>query len=787
MLIHNLRLALRHLTRHKIFSLINIGGLAVSLASCIFIFYFVYDEFSYDRFHENSSRIYRITQVFKTPENTQNLLWTHQKIGPHLKRVYPQVEEFVRIEDVDAVFGKINKETKGIVKTDASVFDVFTYPLIEGNPNTALTEQHSIVISESLSKKYFHGMAMGQFVEIDGEPYAVTGIMRDVPSNTDKWVNALAHGEFGGEEDEELAFTYQTYILLRDGEDAEFIRNKLSDASSEFSGTLHRKMGGYLEFGVDMQLLTDLHFFTGTGMDNPKGNEANTRILAVIAAVLLIVALFNFINLTTVISLERAKEVGVRKVAGAQRWQLVGQFLGEATVAVGIAAGLAFLLVVLMNSMFASVSGKQISFNNEKDLSVIGVTTLLLMAAAVLSSIYSASILSSYKPVKALKHDRHELTGGTLLRKLLTATQFALSTALLIFLTTVLYQTDFMRSSDIGFNKEKVLVLDMPSDSASRAHTNFYIDEFLKVGSVADVAMGGFASTPGTTDVTASPVSIVVNGEKREPLVSNFAVDRHYTLMLGLNAIAGKSLHDLDESEINGTAIVNQSFARSSGWTDPIGESVHTYAGDFRIVGIIPDFHFKSLHNKIEPLIIMGMNKQHANAQHLFIKTTANNIDELRTTWQKIIPDHAFEYRFLNDYFDAQYKAETTLQTIFLYFTLLTIIIAASGLFGLTIHHVEKKTKEISIRKILGANVVSLIGLLSKEFILLTVVGVVAGCIAGSIFANKWLSGFAYRIEGGFQTFMPPVLIIMVISMAILAYKTYRGSNRNPVDGLKHE
>jgi putative ABC transport system permease protein len=519
-----------------------------------------------------------------------------------------------------------------------------------------------------------------------------------------------------------------------------------------------------------MQALTDLHFWTGTGMDNPKGNEANTKILAVIAIVLLMVALFNFINLTTVVSLGRSKEVGVRKMIGAKRSELVRQFLGESFVAVMLAVVLAFMLVLIMNSMFMNVSGKQI------DLPIAFVTGGLLMLVTILSSSYPALVLSSSKPVK---------TG--FVRKALTSVQFALSTALLIILTTVLYQTNFMRNSDTGFNKEKVIVFNMPGDSASIAHTSFYMDEFRKVNSVTDVASGGFGSVPGTSDVTASPVTVIVDGEKREPVVSNFVADGHYTSMLGLNAIEGKSLHDLDESEVSKKAIVNQSFVKLSGWKDPIGKSVHSFAGDFEIVGIIPDFHFKSLHNKIEPLIITGQNSKLYDGRHLFLKISSNNIDELRTTWQRLLPDEAFEYRFLNDYFDEQYKAETTLQSIFLYFTLLTIVIAASGLFGLTIHHVEKKTREISIRKVLGAPVVSLIGLLSKEFVLLTITGIVVGCVAGVMFANEWLNGFAYRIEGGVTTYMPPVLIIISISMTILVYKTYQGSNKNPVEGLKHE
>lgn len=784
MITSTLRLALRHFARHKTFSFINIGGLAVSLASCIFIFYFVYDEFTYDRFHEKASRIYRLTVLFKTDNGTQNLLWTHQKLGPRLKRVYPQVEEFVRIEDVEATFNKVNKETKGIVKADPSVLNVFSYPLIEGNPNTALQQLHSIVISQSLAQKHFHGMAMGQFVEIDNQPYTVTGIMKDVPANSDKWVNGLANsGDFGGEEDKDPGFAYQTYILLKEGEDPDFIRNKIN----EFPESMPRDSNTDLQFGYDMQRLTDLHFYTDVGMDNPKGNEANTRILAIVACVLLLVALFNFINLATVISLGRAKEVGVRKVAGAQRGELARQFLGESGVAVLIAAVAAILMTLAMSSIFTSVSGKQIAFNNGNDLWIIAGIFLLLIIAAIASSIYPASVLSSYKPAKALRNQKEVHGGGNVLRKFLTATQFAISTALLIFLSTVLYQTDFMRSSDTGFNKEKIIVLNMPGDSVSRTHTGFFVDEFMKMKSVSNVGIGGFASIPGTPDVTASPVTFMVNGEKREQILSNTTADNQYTAILGLNAIEGRSLHELNDNEIDGKAIINQSFAKLGGWENPIGEKIHTYGGDAEIVGIIPDFHFKSLHNKIEPMLIMGQSKQKADARHLFIKTTSNDMGELRTTWQKILPDHPFGYQFLNDYFDQQYKAESMLQTIFLYFTILTIIIAGSGLLGLTIHHVEKKTREISIRKVLGAEVASLIRLLSKEFLYLTTGGVIIGAIVGSMFASEWLSGFAYHVDQDLQTVLFPVFTIMSLAATILVYKTHQGSNRDPVQGLKHE
>ncbi len=365
----------------------------------------MYDEYTYDLHHEKSDRIYRVTQLFKTKEGTQNLLWTHQKIGPYLKRNYPQIEEFVRIEDVEATFPGRNKETHGIVKADPSILHVFSYPLIEGNPDKALLLPNSIVIAQDLATKYFNGNAMGRSVEIGGDIYEVTGVMKNAPANTDKWINGIASGNFGGEADEMMEFTYQTYFLLREGEDPAYIRQQLPT----IAGTLHRSTGNPVEFGFDMQPLQGLHFFTGTGMDNPKGNEANTRILAIVAIVLLFVALFNFINLTTVTSLGRSKEVGVRKVAGARNAELVRQFLGESAVSIIIAAALSLVIVTGMSSLFTAVTGKVISLSNSQNVVVLLLILLILIVASLISSVYPAWVLSSFKPVKALKNEKSHL------------------------------------------------------------------------------------------------------------------------------------------------------------------------------------------------------------------------------------------------------------------------------------------------------------------------------------------------------------------------------------------
>ncbi|HEY0769741.1 MAG TPA: ABC transporter permease, partial [Sphingobacteriaceae bacterium] len=667
MLQHYLVIAVRNLARHKTFSLINIGGLAVSLASCLFIFYYVYDEFTYDRFHEKAGRIVRITQTFTTPESTQNIRFTNQKVGLHLHRVYPQVENYVRFEDGELRLGKSKIKEKGAFRTDPTVFEVFSYPLIKGNPQTALAQPHSIVLSESLAEKYFDGDPIGSTLEVEGEPHTVTGIMQDVPSNSDKWVSALIRGEFGGEEIPNLYFTYDTYLLLRKPEDAVFIRKNLASVAA----ALHDQSQP-VRMGYEMQALTSLHFFHGTEMDNPKGNKTNVYIFALVALVLLVVSVFNFINLTTMRALARAKEVGIRTTSGAQRSQRVRQFLSESLLAVSAAGCIAVVIINVFKLIFESISGKTIALSNPHDLTILGTTLLLLILIVVCSSFYPAWILSSYHPIQVLRGKNAGHVGGGSIRKTFTVGQFALSTALMLFLTAILLQMDFMHSADLGFTKEEILVLKAPEDSLVSTNLAYYKNEFLKNKAVEQVSVGGFASNLGTHEPFASPIFISTGAEERQLIVPNIVVDKDYPGMLQLKVQHGKAFSEMESEDIGRSALVNQSFVKLAGWADPIGKKIRTYGGEALVTGVVADFHFQSLHKRIEPIAIMGMNPKTPDARYFYLKTSAKNLDEIKVLWRKLFPAHEFDYFFLNEFFDAQYKADENLRLLFLYFTLLT-------------------------------------------------------------------------------------------------------------------
>ncbi len=782
MLIHYLTVALRNITRRPLFFFINIGGLGISLASCIFILYYVYDEVTYDRFHQHANRIYRLTQVFITPENSQNIRWTHQKLGPYMQRVYPQVEACVRFEDAPVKLGKSKISEKGIVRTDASVFEVFTYPLIAGNSSTALERPQSIVLSQSLAHKYFSGEALGQTLDVDGVPHVVTGVMKDLPRNSDKWVTALISSDLGGEEGEQLYFTVDTYVLLRSQADADFIKSELPNIAASFSPAFDHG----LQLALDMQALTDLHFLHGVEMDNPKGNKSQVMIFSVVALVLLAVAIFNFVNLTTVRSIERAREVGVRKVTGAQHGQLVRQFLGESLLSIVLSCLVALFVMQALRVIFESITGKVIAMTNAHDSIVIGGALGLLVIITAISAFYPAWVLSLHKPARVLKGNLGSDSRVSRSNKIFIATQFAISAALLVFLVILLAQTTYMQTTELGFQKDQILVVPVPEDSVVRTHVEMYRTEFVNSNLVEGFSIGGFASNLGTTDPFASPLWLE-GDQERQLIAPNITVDRHYPRLLQLKIKSGRSFDDFKDSSVKGKALVNEAFAKLSGWTDPIGHQVRTYSGKAEIIGVINDFHFQSLHNVIEPLVIMGMDDGNPDARFFFMKANPANVEQIRALWSSLIPQHSFDYFFLDQFFDEQYRVEKTMEVLFLYFTLVTIIISASGLFAVTYHHIQLRMREIGIRKVFGAGKAALMRLLSAQFVRMVSLGALVGMAVGFFAADRWLLNFAYRTEVTLVMVMVPGLTLILLSLVVIATKTYAGASRNPAEVMRHE
>jgi putative ABC transport system permease protein len=777
MLINYLVVAIRNLFKRSTLSFINIGGLAISLASCVFIFFYVYDELTYDRFHEKSDRIYRVTQVFITPESSQNLRFTHQKLGPYLKRNYHEVEEIVRFEVSDVKLGKEQIKERGVAYTDPGVFNVFTYPLIEGDSQTALQHPASIVLSEAVGKKY--NVELNDLIEVDGKPFLITGIMKNVPANSDKWISALARGEFGGEESADLEYGYDTYIMLRSKDDITFIKNKLESSVEKLNNNANKD----LSYKYDIQSLEELHFYQGVGMDNPKGNEANVYIMLSVASALFLVVIFNFINLTTARSLDRMKEVGIRKATGATRGQLVIQFVTESIFVVLLSAVLALIVMKVSTPLFVAIAEKEISFDLTGNIMIIIMIVIFLIVLVVAASFYPAWVLSTYKPTRALK-GKPDRTNVFSLSKIFLVAQYAMSSALVLFLIVILMQMESLRSTNLGFNGDQIMVIRTPEDSLIQTNGAYYKNELLSHKSISQVSTGGFASNLGTADPFDSPVWLNDGETKRELILPNIVVDHNYPHLLQLDLKAGEWF---SESDGAGKAIVNEAFTKISGWKNPIGKNVSSYAGEATIVGVVNDFHFKSLHNVIEPLIIFSQPSQQPDVRFYFLKINTSATREVSTFANELFKTKNLDYFFLNDFFNEQYNADEKLHDLFLYFSVLTLIIAALGLFGLTSQQVETRVREIGIRKVFGASSFSIIGLFTGTFSKPVIAGTVIGCCVSWYFSHQWLATFAYSIK--LTAWMVAVTAMCVFALAafIVFLKTYRVAHTNPIESLRHE
>lgn len=775
MLSHFLTIAFRILLKHRTFSLVSIGGLAIGISSSVFIFYFVYDEITYDQFHQHHERIYRINQTFQTPDAVQRIRFSHQKLGPYMAATYPQVEQFVRLEQITGRFGSSKITERGIFKADASVFDVFTLPLVKGNPHLALTNPKSIVVSETLAAKYSLKGEPGETVTIEKEQYTLTGIMRDMPNNTDLKINALISHHI--EDQPSLMIKYDTYIVLRDGQDAPFIRQQLEGSIVE---ALHPGQPKEFAMGYEMNSLTDLHFLKGIDMDNPKGDKITVYAVSLVGAVLIIISVINFVNLSTIRSIERAKEVGIRKVTGAKKSSLIRQFLTESSLAIATSVTLALLLIQLLSVVFESVSGKRIYLSSDADMLIITSITGLLCVVVLASALYPAWILSSHQPVDTL-YRRNTYSREGWLRKSFAMFQFALSGAVMMFLFVVLAQTSFIKQKPLGFSSEQIVVVTLPDDPTVTSQMGAIRNTLSNTPGVLKVSLGGYASSPGSSDMAAGPLWYKTNGEEKELIATSFTVDRDYPAMLNLSFVSG---HDFSDRQ--NTAIVNEAFARMAGWSDSEAQTIRTYAGESQVVGVVKDFHFRSLHNSIEPMAIFYSPAIEQQAAYLFIKVeNANTINHLEVAWNKVVQDHPLAYRFLHDAFNEQYSNEARLRTIFVFFTLITLMISGSGLLALALHHVQLKTKEIGIRKTFGASTEGIIVLLSQSFVKLTMFGSICGIVIGSYISNQWLSTFAYRISLSWTLIALTFCVLLIISSAIVCYRAYVGSKTNVAEVLK--
>ena len=797
MLRNYIKVAFRNLFKHKAYSFINIFGLALGMASAVLILLFVRYERSYDRFHEKAGRIQRVAVRALIGNTKIRQTNTPAILTPTLLEHYPEVEYSIRFQDdfegVTVKYGDLVFNEYGVGSTDADFFKVFTLPLTAGDPDTALEEPNTAVISETTAQKYFKGeAALNRILNIDGQDFRVSGVMADFPNNShfhfdmlrslNTYKNRLADTNWFNN-------SYQTYLLLHERASAASLESKFPEivrnyatAGQDYDGWLSR--GNYWEYYL--QPLTDIHLHSDlNGEFEANGNAAYVSASFLIAIFILLIASVNYMNLATARSANRAREVGIRKVVGSTRGPLLRQFLAESLAASYLALIMAVALVHLMLPAFRALTGRALSMAYLENPMIIPVLLGLALVLGIFSGSYPAFFLASVQPIKVL-HGRYKSgSRGSRLRNVLVLVQFAISIFLVVGTLVVQRQTEFMRTQNLGFDKEHVVVLKTPVPLGERSQT--FKDQLLALPEI--MATSGSSTTPGRSFRNWGCKAEGLD----ESITLNICVcDEGYMETMGLEMVEGR-FFSREFSTDEKAMIINEAAAKLIGWEDPIGKTI-SFDSDstFTVVGVVKDYHYESLHQSVRPGALMaqpgirGSQEDYISAR-IQPGDIPSTLSRIRNVWDTFMEGYPLEYSFLDSDYDALYHNEERTGRIFSVFAALAIGIGCLGLLGLASFAAEQKTREIGIRRVLGASLPGIMMLLSKDLLRwVALANLVAWPVA--FFAMKrWLQNFSYRIDLSWFFFILAGLITLFIAWFSTSFQAYKAANTDPVSALKYE
>jgi putative ABC transport system permease protein len=785
MLQNYLKIAWRTVRANRLYSAINIIGMSVSMACCLLITLYVWNELSFDRFHDKADSIYRVITRFKMAGSDDGLAMSSHDVGPRLKQTYPEIVETVRFRSLPIATVKNGSELINEVdfyQADRSIFTVFSYRLLSGG-TTALDKPNSVVLTQRLAKKYFgENDPIGKMLPINKQPYLVTGVLQDLPANTDlKFSALLSWTDEPVSAEDVFNFTSYTYVLFQNqAETAKFDR-KLAQFDQNQVAPRIKALGYDIQIEHQIQALTSLHFVDGLYDDTPKGNRTYLIIFTIVALFILLVACINFVNMYVAQSTKRLKEVGVRKVIGAGKGQLMGQFLGEAGLIISISAGLSLVVMLAIRPVFEQLTAIPLKFPGWPFL---GVCVSVVALIGLLVGLYPALFLSASPPSMMLKGQSGQI-GKQYVRKTLVVLQFTISIALVISTLVVSQQTDYLLNKNPGFSKEQVLVVSVPAEESVRQQMQVFKTALAKDSRIDAVSLG---LNPITLDAKAGILK-ETPGEKTELFVFLARIDENYLSLLKINLLAGRNFNPAIPSDKNRNVIVNESFVKWMGWPagDAVGRIINPPKGDTlvrQVIGVVADYHFASLHNRVEPLMLHYLTD---NPPNVLVRINPAGVDNVRSIWTRLVPNYPFDATFLDVSFNEQYRREEKAKTVLSWFSILIILIACLGLLGLAAFTAEQRTKEIGIRKVLGASVGSIITLLSRDFLKLVLVAIVIASPLAWYAMNRWLQDFAYRIDIEWWMFALAGLIAVGIALLTVSFQSVKAALMNPVKSLRSE
>lgn len=793
------KIAWRNLIRNKGYAFINVAGLSVGIAACLLIFLVIQFETSFDNFHKNRDRIYRVVAATKTPDGMNYSRATAFPVAQGLRMDYPQLEHVARIckQDNNEITlindnngsSKKFKEDNNVFYAESEFFDIFNFPLIVGNVKTALSKPNTALLTQATAEKYFGDWhkAINQYIKYNNDKvYKVTGVLKDIPANTDFPLHiVLSFKSWGADTSTDWVSqsgSLNTFVVLPKNMLAKQFDNDLKAFVKKHTPT------EYANQGYILQPLSDIHYNSefGTYRGNTFSKELITA-LSLIGLFLLIIACVNFINLATAQAVNRSKEVGVRKVLGSSKKQLIFQFLSETllitSASVMVAIAVAYLVLPFLNNLL------QTSIKMHFDFSVIVFLLVTVMAVTFLSGCYPAIVLSGFNPSIALKRKfTGRIAGGISMRRVLVVLQFTIAQALIIGTLIIVSQMNFFRNASLGFDKDAMIIVPFPNDSVNLAKTDALKNQLLQQPGVKDVSFSTFS--PADDSHWGSDFRFD-NALKHSDFNPDLKwADADYFKTYNIQFIAGRPYQQADT--VSGF-VVNEAMVKRLGFKNPediLGKKIDFWDGDVAapVIGVVKDFHGASLAKEIRPTVLGSLKWAY---QLINIKIQPHNARQtlaaIQKLWSRTYPDYIYEYQFLDDKISSFYKQEDQLSQLYKIFAAIAIFISCLGLYGLVSFMAVQRTKEVGIRKVLGASVGNIVYLFSKEFTLLIAVAFLIAAPVAYYFMHEWLQNFAYRIDIGKGVFILTILIAIIIAWVTVGYQAVKAAMANPVKALRSE
>ncbi|TRX50011.1 FtsX-like permease family protein [Fulvivirga sp. M361] len=777
--------AYRSLKRQQLNTLINILGLSLGLYSFILICLFVNDESKYDRYLSNADRIYRITFSYTSLSSAEHSAWVGPEVGEALKANYPEIEAHVALvnEKVTVKNGKHSFREEYFYYSTPSFFDVFPYEFRSDSRAQSFLPG-SVMLTEKTAKKYFQKSdPTGQSLEIENKLYKVAGVLKDIPTHTDLKFDALVL--IKPENLKSISWWTFNYVLFKEKTSPQHFQPKLNATYQQVSAPEFEELG--IEGRYHMEALPDVHFGEKKLYDTPKSSRLNLYIFSTVALLVLLTAAINYINTSLGSAAKRQNEVGVRKSVGAQNGQLKTQFLFESFIICLSSLLIAIVLAIYSLPHLNLLTQKSIPWYEVTSPSMLTFLLGVTLAISLISGSYPAFYLSSVKPADILK-GKMLLPGKTLLRKTLVVVQFSISIALIISTLLIFRQMELIQRTSHGYIKDQVIAIDIPRERTLNTTLHSFKHQVETYPFVKSASMVGFNSWP-TADRAVEVYEVNSNQKWQLKPLNEIYVDQDYFDVLGLSLSDGRTFETREVREAEPVVIVNRALSESLAWKDPLLQVVNDEDGyEYQVIGVLEDFHFNSVHGKVEPMLIFpGLDYPEKLMISLEADDIIQTVEHIEQLWKESIPEQPFVFEFLDQYFQQQYSHENRLKQVFLFFMLMAISIACLGLFGLMALIMNQKLKEVSIRKVFGADKKQLLVALSKDYILLILIAIGIASPLTAWIMDRWLDGFAYKTALSWDVFMLTGALVLTMAMITMSYHVLKASFTNPSSILKHE